>query len=452
MDNRKWQSGAAGSAPAVEASPSSGYPTDGNPGTATPATVPGARWFHQVGEELRNLISAAGLTPSDSDLTQLQQAVSALINQGGIKTPVRAATTANIASLAGGAPSTLDGVTLAANDRILVKDQTTGSQNGLYVVTTLGTGANGTWTRATDADGVGELVAGILVVAAEGTTNADTIWELSTDGAITIGVTAITFVLKSSGSGYKNLPSITVTVAANALTGTLAAETLDFRSTTLTSGTPVTRMQAAAQSLVVPSGATLGTVSGQSARLVWGWLDNAGTLEPFVANLSGGVNLDETTLINTTAISGASNSANVIYSTTARTGVAFRVRGFCDISEVTAGTWATAPTLVQGAGGQALTALGSLGYGQTIQNVTASRANNTTYTNTTGKPIFVNASLQSSVAANAVVGTINGVSFQASVGPNAGNSAAIAFIVPPGATYSISIPSFSALGYWIETR
>lgn len=82
MDNRKWQSGAAGSAPAVEASPSSGYPTDGNPSTAVPATVPGARWFHQIGEELRNLISAAGLTPSDSDLTQLQQAVGLLTSAG----------------------------------------------------------------------------------------------------------------------------------------------------------------------------------------------------------------------------------------------------------------------------------------------------------------------------------------------------------------------------------
>src|SRR5205085_10291477 len=65
------------------------------------------------------------------------------------KPSVRAATTANIATLAGGAPNTLDGVTLAANDRILVKDQGTRSQNGIYVVTTLGTGANGTWTRAT---------------------------------------------------------------------------------------------------------------------------------------------------------------------------------------------------------------------------------------------------------------------------------------------------------------
>ncbi len=213
MDNRKFQAASSASPPAVEASPSTGYPTDGNPSTATPATIPGARWFHQIGEELRGIITAAGLTPSDSDLTQLQQAVTAMINQGGIKTSVRASTTANIVNLAGGAPNTLDGVTLAANDRILVKDQSTGSQNGIYVVTTLGTGVNGTWTRATDADGVGELIAGSLVTVAEGTLNADTIRELSTDGAITIGTTALTFALVGgvfthlfSGSGYSKLP------------------------------------------------------------------------------------------------------------------------------------------------------------------------------------------------------------------------------------------------------
>jgi len=109
-----------------------------------------------------------------------------------IKLQCRAATTANI-TLAGGAPNVADGVTLAANDRILVKDQTTGSQNGIYVVTTLGTGANGTWTRATDADGAGELLSGMLVTVSEGTVNADSMWMLTTNDPITIGTTALTF-------------------------------------------------------------------------------------------------------------------------------------------------------------------------------------------------------------------------------------------------------------------
>lgn len=78
MDNRKWMAAAAGSAPATPASPSSGYPTDGNPGTATLATNPGAFWFHAIGEELRNVIAAAGLTPTLGTLTQLKAALDVL--------------------------------------------------------------------------------------------------------------------------------------------------------------------------------------------------------------------------------------------------------------------------------------------------------------------------------------------------------------------------------------
>lgn len=79
MDNRKWQAAASATPPADEASPSSGYPTDGNPSTPTPATIPGARWFHQIGEEIRAVIDAAGLTPSSTTLTQLRDAIQAMI-------------------------------------------------------------------------------------------------------------------------------------------------------------------------------------------------------------------------------------------------------------------------------------------------------------------------------------------------------------------------------------
>ncbi len=75
MDNRKWQSAAAGSPPSVPGSPSSGFPTNGNPGTSTPATIPGDWWFHQIGEELRSVIVAAGLTPTHSAVNQLLAAI-----------------------------------------------------------------------------------------------------------------------------------------------------------------------------------------------------------------------------------------------------------------------------------------------------------------------------------------------------------------------------------------
>lgn len=78
--DRAFASGASGSAPSVPASPSIGYPTAGNPGIGTPATKPGAYWYHMVTEEMRKVITDAGLTPDASNLTQLSAAIQALIN------------------------------------------------------------------------------------------------------------------------------------------------------------------------------------------------------------------------------------------------------------------------------------------------------------------------------------------------------------------------------------
>lgn len=246
------------------------------------------------------------------------------------------------------------------------------------------------------------------------------------------------------------LASLSVTVNANAMTATLQPETLDFRSSTLSSGTPVSRTATAAATLTVPSAATLGTVNGQAARIVWGWLDNAGTLEPFVVNLAGGVNLDETTLISTTAISGTANSAGVIYSQTARTNVAFRVRGFCDVTEATAGTWATAPTLVQGAGGQALAALSSLGYGPVV-NVAGSRSPNTTFYNTTGRPRFVSVAMNSNAASATVIATVNGMQIFGSTAVSVPNVSPVSFIVPPGGSYVVGMSGgTSSINSWVE--
>jgi hypothetical protein len=132
------------------------------------------------------------------------------------KASVRAASTANVTvtyTAAGGtsargqittAPNTLDGVTLAANDRILLKDQSTGAQNGIWVVSTLGTGANGVWDRATDFDADLEVTSGAYVWVEEGTTNLDSAWVLTTNNPIIIGGasgTALVWVLfSSSGS------------------------------------------------------------------------------------------------------------------------------------------------------------------------------------------------------------------------------------------------------------
>lgn len=203
------------------------------------------------------------------------------------------------------------------------------------------------------------------------------------------------------------LQAISASVASNALTLTLPATNLDFRSSTQADGTVNRRTVSSPISLVVPSGATLGTVNGQSARLVMLAIDNAGTVELAVVNLDGGVNLDETTLISTTAISAAASSANTIYSTGARTNVPFRVVGFTDITQVTAGTWASGPTRIQGAGGQARVSGTSMvrlntanGYGSTntkirrLTNVVVNQGADITYADsaTLGASFTINAS------------------------------------------------------------
>jgi len=100
------------------------------------------------------------------------------------KKKVRAATTANI-TLSG--TQTVDGVGLLANERCLVKDQSTASQNGIYVVSA------GAWSRATDADVTADFADGQTVQVAEGTLHADSLWVLTTDSAITVGTTSLAY-------------------------------------------------------------------------------------------------------------------------------------------------------------------------------------------------------------------------------------------------------------------
>ena len=79
MEPRNYESGASESAPLAPETPSLGYPTGGNPGTGTAATKPGPFWFHKIGESLRQIIVAAGLTPSDSNLALVVTAIITLI-------------------------------------------------------------------------------------------------------------------------------------------------------------------------------------------------------------------------------------------------------------------------------------------------------------------------------------------------------------------------------------
>lgn len=239
---------------------------------------------------------------------------------------------------------------------------------------------------------------------------------------------------------------ITASVGANALTATLNPTTLDFRDATLTSGNVNTRIVSTAINCVVPSTATLGTVNAVQSDIVLLAIDNAGTVELAVVNLAGGNDLSETGLISTTALSAGSDSANVIYSTTARTNVPYRVVGIVRSTQATAGTWATAPSLIQGSGGQAITAMSSLGYGQTWQNLTASRAAGTTYYNTTGRPIEV--AIQLGGAGLTCTLSIDGAAVVGGYASPSAN-ATLCAVVPSGKSYSVNA---GALVIWSELR
>lgn len=470
-----------------------------------------------------------------------------------VKPPCRLATTANI-TLYG--LQSIDGVTTALGDRVLVKDQTTTSENGIYDAD------DGSWTRSRDADGSNDAVTGTMVVVTAGSTHADTVWRVTTTGTVVFGSSNITFaaaltgatgpagptgaagptftggsvtsdvvatgasfieaegaavtaaattniwatdgntvhvtgntgitsfgtapqagawmkvvfdgtptltqstdlnlnaggsnitaaagdvafvyadtttqmdvfVLRKSGQSIvantTQIQPISASVAGNALTISASAMTLDFRSATLGSGAVAT-VSGTPADLVISGTSTLGTVSGQQSRLAVLVLNNAGTLELAVVNMAGGVGLTETGVISTTAEGGigAADSATVVYSTTARSDLAYRVVGYIESTQATAGTWATAPSTIQGVGGQALTAMSSIGYGQTWQAVT--RNSGTTYYNTTGRPITVAYTAVHSTTSIVVGG-------QGIAAPATTQAMTVTFIVPPQQSYVIT--------------
>ena len=158
-----------------------------------------------------------------------------------VKASVKAATTGSI-TLSN--TQTIDGVALSVGDRVLVKDQSTKSQNGIYVV------ASGSWARSSDADNTpaGEVTSGMFTFVEQGTVNANCGFVLTTADPITLGTTDLDFTLFSSsgtliaGNGLsKNGYTLEVNVAA---TGgiEISADNLQLKSSvagnglTLTSG------------------------------------------------------------------------------------------------------------------------------------------------------------------------------------------------------------------------
>lgn len=190
----------------------------------------GDRVIGDDGKTYRSLQDAnTGNTPSSSTLWWerwgfTKTELNAEMYAHDYKDSVRVATTANLAALSG--LLTVDGVVLNAGDRVLVKDQTTGSQNGIYLA------ASGGWTRALDADDGTKLTSGALVPVEAGTANADTVWMLTTDGAITIGATALTFALNAGGNKFVKKAGDTLLGALTLFGGDTGVTPAQFDATT----------------------------------------------------------------------------------------------------------------------------------------------------------------------------------------------------------------------------
>lgn len=155
-----------------------------------------AKFLNGINANSKRITSVADATAADDAVTLAQ--LQAYVRGLDWKDSVRAATTTNgtlASAFANG--STVDGVTLATNDRVLLKNQSSGAENGIYKVN-----ASGAPTRVVDADVSAEVTAGMAVYVTEGTVNGDTAWVLTTNDPITLGTTALVFAQFGGGTAY----------------------------------------------------------------------------------------------------------------------------------------------------------------------------------------------------------------------------------------------------------
>lgn len=165
----------------------------------------------------------------------------------------------------------VDGVTLATGDRILLKNQSAGAENGIYTVN-----ASGAPTRAVDADSTTDIEAATVMVE-EGSTNAGTIWTLSTDN-VTIGTTAQVWAQVGAGS----LPT-----AGNGLT--LTGSTLDVNTDGTTIEINADTLRVVSTGLPVASGGT-GSTTAAGART------NLGAVTKYAADITGNASTTQFTV------------------------------------------------------------------------------------------------------------------------------------------------------------
>jgi hypothetical protein len=236
-------------------------------------------------------------TPTDAAHAATKGYVDAARQGLDVKKSVRAATTVavNLTSELEAGDTIDTNVTLVAGDRVLVKNQGTASQNGIYVVQ-----SSGAAVRATDANGTadtGEVSGGTFTFVEEGAVNADSGWVVSTNGAITVGTDAMNWV-QFSGAGQViagdgltkdgntlNVGGTTdrITVSANAVD---IASTYVGQNTITTLGTITTGTWNGTDIAVADGGTGSGTASGARTNLAETSASGLTTSTPVLARIS----------------------------------------------------------------------------------------------------------------------------------------------------------------------
>jgi phage-related tail fiber protein len=150
-------------------------------------------------------VLAVGDPQSATDAINLQSAQRLVAGITSRKEATRVATTGNISVSSPG--SAIDGITLSNGDRVLLKDQSAGAENGIYDFN----GAASALTRSVDADSSTEVKPGTQVFVSEGTVNGNSTWQITTDGPIVLGTTALTWAQTGSGTSYSAGNGITLT-------------------------------------------------------------------------------------------------------------------------------------------------------------------------------------------------------------------------------------------------
>lgn len=146
-------------------------------------------------------------------VTDLTAAITAATEGKAWKDPVRVITQGNIANILTGAPNVVDGSTLLVGDRVLAGSQTTGGENGIYTVTTVGTGANGVWARSADMDIAAEATNATVLVE-EGTNGkGDTYTQTAT--IATLGTTAMVWVKSGEGNTVYTADGTTIVLTGS---------------------------------------------------------------------------------------------------------------------------------------------------------------------------------------------------------------------------------------------